>query len=358
MKKFRFFLVMSLFALVFSCGGDDKISNDNNPENQEQGGEAPKVEERTVELPSSSWTDNGYFDGMLYYKIISDNPAEAIVSSCEKTATNALIPTWLKIDDKTYKVTDIANSAFDNCSSLISIDIPNSVTSIGNNAFIGCTSLTSVEIPNSVTNIGDHAFVACRSMTSAKIGNSVKNVGDGVFRECTNLTSIVIPNSVTNIGNSVFAGCASLTTIIVEKNNLRYDSRNNCNAIIITASNTLIAGCMNTVIPNSVTMIGNYAFRQCTGLTSIVIPNSITNIGSAAFQSCTNLTSVEIPNSVTVICSVAFLGCPLASVHIKCNNPPIIDGTVFNSHIPILYVPTGTKDKYATWNNFDKIVEE
>ena len=96
-----------------------------------------------------------------------------------------------------------------------------------------------------------------------------------------------------------------------------YDSREDCNAIIETKTNTLIAGCMNSVIPNSVTSIGSDAFFGCEGLTSIEIPNSVTNIGLEAFSDCTGLTSIEIPNSVTNIGDAAFSGCTgLTSIEI------------------------------------------
>ena len=129
------------------------------------------------------------------------------------------------------------------------------------------------------------------------------------FVECSELTSIVIPNSVTSIGDQVLCDCPGLTSIVVESGNPRYDSRNNCNAIIETADNVLIVGCKNTTVPNSVTAIGHYAFYMCHGLTSIVIPNSVTVIDAWAFDSCTGLTSIVIPNSVTVIGAWAFDKC-------------------------------------------------
>ena len=206
-------------------------------------------------------------------------------------------------------VINIGESAFSGCSSLTSITIPNSVTSIGNWAFDGCTDLTSITLPNSVTSIGSHAFAFCSGLTSIIIPNSVTSIGSSAFRGCKGLTSITIPNSVTSIGEDAFWWCSGLTSIIVEKENKRYDSRENCNAIIDTASNTLLVGCKNTFIPNSVTSIGEDAFYGCKGLTSITIPNSVTSIGNWAFKGCSGLTSITIPNSVTSIGSSAFYGC-------------------------------------------------
>ena len=153
-----------------------------------------------------------------------------------------------------------------------------SVTAIDYSAFYGCSGLTSVNIPNSVTAIGNSAFSGC-----------------------SGLTSITIPNSVTSIGIQAFKGCSGLTSTVVQSGNTVYDCRGNCNAIIETSSNTLIQGCVNTVIPNSVTTIGCFAFEDCTGLTFITIPNSVTDIKAGAFSGCTGLTSVTIPESVTSI---------------------------------------------------------
>ena len=139
--------------------------------------------------------------------------------------------------------------------------------------------------------------------------NSVASIGDNAFAGCNGLASIVIPNSVTEIGHNAFDGCTGLTGIVVENGNPRFDSRDNCNAIIETADNTLIFGCKNTIIPNTVTAIGDHAFEDCTGLTSIAIPNSVTSIGYGAFQGCTGLTSIVIPNSVTYIEDYTFYGC-------------------------------------------------
>ena len=104
------------------------------------------------------------------------------------------------------------------------------------------------------------------------------------FYDCKELTSVVIPDSVTEIGSYAFVGCTGLTSICVSEGNKKYDSRDNCNAIIDTESNTLIAGCKNTIIPDSVRIIEDYAFYGCTGLTSIVIPDSVAGIGILAFS--------------------------------------------------------------------------
>ncbi|MCR4915055.1 MAG: leucine-rich repeat domain-containing protein [Prevotella sp.] len=188
-------------------------------------------------------------------------------------------------------VTYIGGGAFANCSSLTSITIPSSVTSIGGNAFYYCTSLTSINIPSSVTSIGGNAFYYCASLTSINIPSSVTSIGGNAFNYCSRLTSINIPSSVTSIGESITSDCVSLTSIVVEEGNPQYDSRDNCNAIIDKDENKLIAGCKNTVIPSSVTTIGEKAF-QGQPMTSIVIPGSVTALENRAFAYCSALTDV------------------------------------------------------------------
>ena len=171
------------------------------------------------------------------------------------------------------------------------------------------TVIEHVIINNDVTSIGNYAFNSCTNLSSVTFGNSVESIEWGAFAGCSGLTSVTIPNSVTSIGEGAFSGCTALTSIVVESGNSKYDSRENCNAIIEKSSNTLIAGCKNTIIPNSVTSIGDYTFFYCTALTSITIPNSVTSIGDYTFAVCTGLTSITIPNSVKSIGAGAFAAC-------------------------------------------------
>ena len=278
--------------------------------------------------------------GLTSIVVGSGNPRFDSRNNCNaiiETASNTLIY-GCKNSTIPNSVTAIGNFAFDCCYGLTSVNIGNSVTSIGDKAFENCSGLTSIVIPNSVVVIGDEAFKSCWGVTSLNIGNSVTYIGDGAFEGCAGLTSIVIPNSVTDIGDKAFSdcnrltsidipnsvtsigerafyNCPGLTSIVVESGNPIYDSRNNCNAIIETASNTLLLGCRNTIIPNTVTEIGDYAFVYCADLTSIVIPNSVTKIGDGAFSCCKGLTSVDIPDSVTKIGIGAFEACTrLASI--------------------------------------------
>ena len=277
---------------------------------------------------------NFWYKG-LHYSTTSSNTVQVIYKS-EKYPYDIMfanIPETVTYNGTTYSVTSIGKDAFNDCPMLAVVTIPNSVKSIGRGAFYKCPELDSVsmsansvmyigayafsecgrlrsiEFPNNIKSIGDYAFSGCRGLTSITIPNSVTSIGDYAFKDCTGLTSVVIPNSVTSIGERVFRSCTRLTSIVVENGNMNYDSRENCNAIIETASKKLICGCKTTIIPNSVTSIGDYAFDGCTGLTSIIIPDSVTSIGGYAFYGCTGLTSITIPNSVSKMGAEIFSGC-------------------------------------------------
>ncbi|MBQ9576811.1 MAG: leucine-rich repeat domain-containing protein, partial [Muribaculaceae bacterium] len=280
-------------------------------------------------LPVLTYAHDFKVDG-IYYNI-NGNEAEVTHGKDIYSRYHGAVPIPASVtyNGTTYPVTSIGQQAFARCSALTSVEIPNSVTSIGRWAFTECTGLTGIvvesgnatfdsrdnsnaiietfsntlivgckntTIPNSVTAIGDEAFANNSGLTSIDIPNSVTSIGHQAFVYCSGLTRIDIPNSVTEIGMLAFAECTGLTCIVVENGNPRYDSRDNCNAIIETADNTLFLGCKNTIIPNTVTAIGDRAFAYCHGLTSLDIPNSVTAIGDQAFDSCDGLTSLDIPN--------------------------------------------------------------
>ena len=355
---------------------------------------------------------NTYQDGQGV--MIFDSPVTSIenyaFSGCS-SLTSVTIPN---------SVTSIGWSAFWNCSSLTSITIPNSVTSIGTSAFYGCSSLTSITIPNSVTSIGKRAFYDCDDLTSVIIGNSVTSIGTSAFYGCSSLTSVTIPNSVTSIGSEVFSGCSSLTSINVGSNNPNYCSvdgvlfnkdqttliqypKGNTRSeytihnSVTSIGNAAFRGCSSLTsitIPNSVTSIGSEVFRGCSSLTSInvdsnnpnyssvdgvlfnedqttlvaypggkqgayTIPNSVTSIGDYAFFNCYKLTSVTIGNSVTSIGSYAFESCfSLISVTFEGLTPPTIGKYVFyNTNNCPIYVPYGTKDAYVAALNVNNTID-
>jgi len=268
-------------------------------------------------------------------------------------------------------VTSIGKNAFINCKSMVSVTIPNGVTSIGSSAFVGCSSLNAVNIsdlaawcnisfsaassnplnnaknlylngilvekiviPNGVTKINDYTFYNCSSLTSVTIRNGVTSIGNSAFYGCSSMTAVTIPSSVTTIGSSAFGGCSSLTAVNI------YDLAAWCNISfkasssnpLYYAKNLYLNGTLvkDLVIPNGVTKINDYAFSNCSSLTSATIPNSVTSIGTYSFYGCSSMTSITIPNGVTSIGNSAFYKCSgLTSVTIP-SSITTIESNAFN----------------------------
>ena len=252
--------------------------------------------------------------GDLNYQVNPDGVSVTLTGHVEGyNATGALdIPASVSYQGNDYAVTTIGNAAFLYCFYLTSLTIPNSVTTIGNSAFAYCSGFTGdLVIPNSVTTIEESAFFTCYNFDGdLVIGNAVTTIGDGAFNSCDGFHGVLnIPSNVTSIGLNAFRYC-KFGGINVDPANTFFDSRDNCNAIIRTSANELITGCVNTVIPNNITAIGENAFCGIEGLTSINIPNSVISIGAGAFAFCFDLTGdLTIPNSVQTIGSGAFFQC-------------------------------------------------
>jgi len=306
---------------------------------------------------AQTFTDNG-----INYNVTSPTTVE--VGNNANFSGVANIPATVTYNSQSYTVTSIGAGALQGSPGLTSVTIPNSVTSIGMQAFFYCSGLTSIIIPNSVTSIGNNAFYSCTGLTSVTIGNSLSSIGNNAFYSCTGLTSVIIPSSVTSIGIGAFSNCAGLTSVIVNWQNplsisptvfsgvninsatlnvplctinlyeaasvwtdfnIVTNGTSNYNGINynITSPTTVEVGINNgfsghanipaTITCDSqvytVTGIGNYAFDDCSGLTSVSIPNTVTSIGNSAFGNCSGLVSIIIPDSVVSIGEGGFYGC-------------------------------------------------
>ena len=206
-------------------------------------------------------------------------------------------------------LTTINESAFFSCYALQNITLPNGITKVEARAFYDCNNLQQIKIPQSVKEIEEFAFDCCSNLTDLIIEEGLCKIGELAFANCTRLKSITLPKTVTSIENNAFQSCPNVEIIIVDEANPVFDSRNKCNAIVETISNTLFLGCQNTIIPESVTKIGKYAFRGCSNLSSIEIHNNVMSIDDLAFSQCTSLSSIVIPSSVTTIGLGAFSNC-------------------------------------------------
>ena len=231
---------------------------------------------------------------------------------------------WCNIEIKGIDANPLYNAhhLYLNGSEVTNLVIPSGVTTIKSYSFYGCTGLTSVSIPSGVTTIKSWSFTECRNITSVNIPNTVTTIGGYAFSECNSLKSVLIPKSVTTLGTAVFDGTRDMTRMVVASGNPVYDSRNNCNAIIETATNTLVEGCNTTVIPNTVTAIAELAFSYRYTLSNLAIPNSVTSIDNQAFIGCKALTSIHIPASLVTINYSPFQDCDnLASITVASDNP-------------------------------------
>ena len=280
LKTFILMAIVSLTAqmTMVSCSTDDGEST----EQKGDGGSGKEEDDKnykTIELSSANYTEDGYFDGLLYYKINSNTEMTVTLTKAEKTAQNVEIPKYVIINGNKCSVSEIAPEVFRNYSRLLSIKIPNSVTSIGEEAFRGCSGLTSLTIPNSVTSIGNIAFSGC-----------------------SGLTSLTIPNSVTSIGVEAFSGCSKLSYISFPKVELIYPSAfTNCTSIT-GVSFPLLSRVYSNV------------FSNCASMSYAIFPN-VNSISASAFWKCSRLLSLYLLSSslVALANGNAFVSTPIST---------------------------------------------
>ena len=274
-------------------------------------------------------------------------------------------------------LSEIRSYSFAQCYSLEHIsNFPESLTKLDDGAFDRCGNLCdSVVIPPLVTTIGEHAFAGC-SIPSVVISEGVTTIERGAFSSCP-IGALHVPSTLVSIspennafGEGAFHNCTRLQSITVDEANPIYDSRGNCNALIETATNTLLKGCKNTIIPDDITIIGLNAFLSINELNTITIPNSVERLETSAFAGCNSLTTITLPSNISYIGIGALNCCGLTSIVSKSPTPP----TAYNSQweygyensfmgvnrdIPI-YIPVGTIDAYQNaegWNYFTNFIE-
>lgn len=236
------------------------------------------------------------------------------------------------------------------------------LTAIGDSAFYYCSRLTSVVLPEAVTAIGASAFQYCFYLSSIRLSENLESIASDAFWNCVRLTSIRIPAKVSSIGDTVFGYCTQLTDVSVDPANMVFDSREGCNAIVETSTNTLYQAFVSTRIPSTVTTIGRFAYSYVAGLTELRIPSNVTALAGVSVFSCGDLRSVVLPAELTTIGHQSFDYCDsLKTVKVGMTVPPAITQRTFNSRTyATLYVPTGCREAYLAadyWKEFKQIVE-
>lgn len=260
-----------------------------------------------------------------------------IPSTITDIGSSAFAETGLKNCVIPEGVTSIQNEAFENCQNLESVTLPQSLKRLGSRVFAN-SGLTSVVIPEGITWLPDGTFTECQNLETVTLPTTLETIEYNAFSN-SGLTSIFIPKGVTSISSTSFNYCGKLSTISVSDENTTYDSRNNCNAIIQTATNQILRGTSNTIIPNTATSIGDNAFNAINSLTSIVIPESVTSIGQYAFRFCNSLAEV--------VC--------------KAKVAPQLNSDAFSNDVlskATLYVPEESVESYKAdgeWKKFSDI---
>lgn len=219
-------------------------------------------------------------------------------------------------------VVTIGRSAFESKSNVKSVTFPTSLVTLDYGAFWGCYNLRKISLPYGVKNIESYAFYNCSSLEDFDLPESVETISAYAFQLCGKLTKMVIPAGTKKIAGGLFVFSKGMASLSVSPDNPIYDSRDNCNAIIETATNTLVVGCKTTVIPTNIKSIGKNAFYGTPDLEQVMIPEGVTSIGSYAYGECRKVKSVSIPSSVDSIGTGAFTFITdIESITVAADNP-------------------------------------
>ena len=336
-------MLVLLLGFTCSCSKDnDNTEKEKSSENKEASNNEETNNDIKVRLTSADLIDGSYFDGILYYRIISNTDNFVEISQVTKSAKSIEIPRKIIIDNTVFTVTSLGNNSFQDCKDLSYITIPSSITSVGNHAFSGCSILTALVLPNSISEIGHHAFYNCKELITFEIPDGVATIKESTFEGCERLLMISLPKSVSNIEKHAFRYCYSLSKIDIPDG-----------VSVINEGTFENSGISKISLPNSISYIGNHAFKNsalrtidipdavseikestfedCTGLETISLPENISHIGHHAFKNCSRLKDLTLPPSLNSIGEYAFEDCSSLSSVLVLGSPYDIGVSIFKN---------------------------
>ncbi|MCR5312034.1 MAG: leucine-rich repeat protein [Bacteroidaceae bacterium] len=344
----------------------------------------------------------------IYYSFNYMSKAATVVAHANSGGytDDVVIPSTVTYNGTTFTVLYIGQNAFNSCTGLTSVSIPETVINIGNKAFQGCTSLKTVNIPSNLTTIGIYTFDGCSSLTNIEglTSSSVTSIKSYAFNGCTSLTTLEFPSSLVSIGSYAYFDAGSdirsldlpesletigayafckvhpeqivipasvknigeypfsvnrCTSITVDEDNAVYDSRNNCNAIVNRWTNELLLGCYNTTIPDDVVSIASFAFSGCSGLTTVNIPESVTKISGSAFYDCSSLANVTINGKISTLEQATFYNSIISNLQLPNSLKVINNNSLHISSLSNLVIPEGVYylDNECLFANYDSKID-
>jgi len=313
-------------------------------------------------------------NGITYEIIDSSNLEVGVLAGCQPVVN---IPNQVNYNSQNYTVVNILDSAFNSCSSLTTLSLPDTLEYIGLFAFNNNSNLTDLTIPDSVTFIGQGAFTNCQALTTVALPSGLTEINEDTFWNCVNLANVTIPDSVTEIGKEAFknnnalinltlpsalteikeqafAGCEQLQNLTFPGTLQTIGSSAflGCEAFtevnlpnsVTTLGTGVFALCFGITdivnFPNTITQIPEFSFNGCIGLINVSIPSQITTIGESAFRTCESLSSIAIPDTVTTIEDNAFYQCyDLQQIDLPASLSEISNSLFFNSGLTSISIP-------------------
>ncbi len=220
-------------------------------------------------------------------------------------------------------ITAIGEGAFEGCTGLTGVTLPDGVLTIGKKAFFGCSAMTDINMPGGLKTIEESAFEGCASLGNVTLPNSLNEIGKSAFKGCATFTDMNIPSSVSVIDSEVMKDCVALKHCAIDNKTIAtLPSRffSGCTALesvklpemLMDVSSGAFEDCKalaTLALPDEVYSVGDRAFSGCESLTSVVLPSALDSIGLAAFSGCAALTTIDLPGGISQISESAFEGC-------------------------------------------------